>query len=271
MKNISRTLGIEWMKVKNYKTFWILLALSIVSIPAFNYSIYDLTDNSFPKVRGKSIFGSPFAFPDAWQTVSWNSSLLFIIPAILIITLSTNEFTYRTHRQNIIDGWSRTQFIYIKLFEILLLSILTTIIVFCSALFFGSVLNKLPEGVRIFSDARFIFFFFIEMISYTTIAFLLSIFIKRAGLTMGIFFVYMVMEQFVVGLMRNKYNQNWVDWLPEEVTDKLIPQPYAQKILSNPSWNKAWEHHIPIYIIVAAAYLAIYCIITSWRFRKADL
>src|SRR5215472_7235119 len=128
MKNIARTLRIEWMKVKNYRTFWILLALTIVSIPAFNYTVYDLMDNSFPKVRGKSLFGSPFAFPDAWQTITWNSSLLFIIPAILIITLSTNEFTYRTHRQNVIDGWSRSQFIYVKLFEVLLLSIVTTLI-----------------------------------------------------------------------------------------------------------------------------------------------
>jgi ABC-type transport system involved in multi-copper enzyme maturation permease subunit len=228
-------------------------------------------DNSFPKVRGKSLFGSPFAFPDAWQTITWNSSLLFIIPAILIITLSTNEFTYRTHRQNVIDGWSRSQFIYVKLFEVLLLSIVTTLIVFLTALFFGSVFNKIPEGTRVFSDLRFLFFFFIEMISYSTIAFLLSVFIKRAGLTMGIFFVYMVMEQFVVGLMRNKYDKTWVDYLPEEVTDKLIPQPYAQKILGNASWNKNWEHHIPIYIGLAAAYLMAYYIVTTWRFRKADL
>jgi hypothetical protein len=79
-------------------------------------------NNSFPKVKGKSILGSPFAFPDVWQTVSWNSTLTFIIPAILIITLTTNEFTYKTHRQNIIDGWSREQFIGVKLIEVVLLS-----------------------------------------------------------------------------------------------------------------------------------------------------
>ena len=266
-----RILKIEWMKVKNYRTFWILLALTIISIPAFNYTFYDLTDNSFPKIRGKSIFGSPFAFPDVWQSVSWNSSLLFIIPAILIITLNTNEFTYRTHRQNVIDGWSRGQFVSIKLFEVLLLSLLTTIVVILTCIFFGAILNKVPNGTHITTDSRFIFFFFIEMVSYSIIAFLLAMFIKRAGLAMGIFFVYMVMEQFVVSLFRNKYNKNWVDYLPEEVTDRLIPQPYTQKIMSNADVIKRWENHITIYLLIAALYLLIYCLVTSWRFRKADL
>ncbi len=88
---------------------------------------------------------------------------------------------------------------------------------------------------------------------------------------MGIFFVYMVMEQFVVSLLRNKYNKNWVDYMPEEVTDRLIPQPYTQKIMSNADAIKRWENHITIYLIIAALYLLIYCLVTSWRFRKADL
>ena len=107
------TLRIEWMKIKHYRTFWILLSIVVVSIPAYNYVIYDLIDTKL-RVNGQNILGNPFSFPDAWQTVSFNASMLLLIPAILIITLTTNEFTYKTHRQNIIDGWSRSQFIYVK-------------------------------------------------------------------------------------------------------------------------------------------------------------
>ncbi|PWT76744.1 MAG: hypothetical protein C5B59_05835 [Bacteroidetes bacterium] len=266
-----RTLGIEWMKIKNYRTFWILLAITIICIPAFNYTVYDLMDNSFPKIRGKSIFGSPFAFPDVWLTVSWNSSLLFIIPAILIITLTTNEFSYRTHRQNIIDGWSRIQFISIKLVEVFILSILMTLIVFLTTLYFGGIANKLPQGVGLLSNTQYLFYFFVQMISYSTIAFLIAVFIRRAGLSMGIFFVYMVLEQFVVSYLRNKYKMNWVDYLPEEVTDRLLPQPYTQKVLNSPAAIETWHHHIPIYLGIAAVYLTVYCSITIWRFTKADL
>ena len=264
-----RILKIEWLKVKNYRTFWILLVITAGSMPAFNYSFYDLTDNTFPKVKGQSIFGTPFSFPDVWQTVSFNSSLLLFIPAILIITLTTNEFTYKTHRQNIIDGWSRDQFIYIKLLEVLLFSIFVTGIVFVTALTFGHFVKPPNEVTSIFSGLRFVGFFFVEMLSYSLIAFLLSMLIKRAGLSMGIFFIYMIIEQVVVGIGRNKFKKDWVNYLPEEVTDRLIPQPYAGKILNQD--KSSWENHIWIYLLVASAYVLLYLLFTSWRFRKADL
>ncbi len=264
-------LHIEWLKLKNYRTFWILLLIAVISIPAFNYVLYDTMNNSFPKINGKSILGSPFAFPDVWQTIAYNSSLLLLIPAILIITLTTNEFTYKTHRQNIIDGWARGQFINVKLVEVLILSIFLTMIVFLNSLAFGYYGNKLPAGITMFQDVRFAGFFFVEMISYSMIAFLISLLIKRAGLAMGIFFIYMIIEQFVVLFLRNKYSIGWVDYFPQEITDMLIPQPYGRKILSTPDKIKLWESHIPTYLTVAAVYVLVYCIITNWKFRKSDL
>jgi ABC-2 type transport system permease protein len=263
-------LRVEWMKIKNYRTFWILLAITIVSIPAFNYMFYNIMDNSFPKMHGKSILGSPFAFPDVWQTVSWNASMLFLIPAILVITLTTNEFTYKTHRQNIIDGWSRRQFIGIKLTGVLLLSVLTTLVVLLTALAFGCLGNKVPAGVSAWQQSRFVLFFFVQMISYSLIAFLLAIFIKRSGLAMGIFFIYLIIEQVIVGIIRGKYNLSGANYLPEEVTDKLIPFPYAKGIITEQA-GADWERHIPVYLLVAAAYVAIYCLLTSRRFEKSDL
>lgn len=262
-------LKIEWLKIKYYRTFWILLLISAVSIPAFNFVIYDMMDNSFPKINGKSFLGSPFGFPDVWQTVAWNSSLLLLIPAILIITLTTNEFTYKTHRQNIIDGWSRSQFINVKLLEILFLSIFMTLVVFGTSLAFGY--GKVQGAVAVLQDLRFTGFFFVEMISYSLIAFLISMLIKRAGLAMGVFFIYMIIEQFVVAILRNKFSIGWVDYFPQEVTDMLIQQPYGRKLLTTPEKMKTWESHIPIYLVVGGIYLLLYCVFTNLKFRKTDL
>jgi ABC-type transport system involved in multi-copper enzyme maturation permease subunit len=264
-------LKIEWLKVKNYRTFWILLLISVVSVPAFNYVIYDSLDNSFPKIQGKSILGSPFAFPDVWQTVSWNSSLLMLIPAILIITLITNEFTYKTHRQNIIDGLSRGQFINVKLIGVLILSILITLVVFLTTISFGYLANKPAPGVSIFGELRYTGFFFVQMISYGLIAFLISMLVKRAGLAMGVFFIYMIIEQFAVAFIKNMYKQEWVNFFPQEVTDNLIPQPYAQKILRSAEKASLWENQLVTFLAIAAVYIVLYCIFTNWRFRNSDL
>jgi len=264
-------LKIEWMKVKNYRTFWILLIITVASIPGINYTLYDLMDNSFPKGRsGKTmLLGSPFAFPDAWQTVTWNASLVFLIPALLIITLVTNEFSFKTHRQNIIDGWNRKEFITLKLIEVLMLCILCTLTVFLTTMAFGLIANKVDPGVSIWQDSRFILFYFIQVLSYSMIALLISILIRRSGLSIGVFFIYMLIEQVFVGIMRGKYKIQQVNYLPEEVTDKLIPFPYAKALLARDT--PQWEHLIPSLITVAFLYLLLYLFLTTRRFLKSDL
>ena len=264
-------LRVEWLKVKNYRTFWILLAMSILSIPGINYLIYDLMNNSFGKVNGKMVLGSPFAFPDAWQTITWNSGLLFIVPAILIITLTTNEFTYKTHRQNIIDGWSRMQFITVKLFELLLLSLVSALVVFLTVLVFGCIANKVSPGQSIWQDSRYLLFYFVQLLSYSMIAFLLSMLVRRAGLAIASFLIYKIAEKILVGILRNRYDVKGVDYLPEEVTNVLTPLPYGHKILQSPTEVTQWEHHLPIYLVVAAVYLVLYFVFTGRRFIMSDL
>jgi hypothetical protein len=154
--------------------------------------------------------------------------------------------------------------------EILLLSILTTLIVTITTLAFGFWSNKIPEGVSVWQHSRFIFFYFVQMISYSMIAFLLSMFIKRAGLAMGVFFIYMILENVLVGILQNKYRINMVQYLPEEVTDKLIPMPYMKAIITTQGAER-WEQLIPVFLAIALAWLLLYCLVTCRHFLKSDL
>jgi len=54
------------------------------------------------------------------------------------------------------------------------------------------------------------------------------------------------------------------------VTDRLIPQPYL-KVLVSPQDAARWEHHLPIYLVVAAVYLILYCLVAGRSFLKNDL
>ena len=87
---------------------------------------------------------------------------------------------------------------------------------------------------------------------------------------MGAFFIYMIMEQFAVAILRHKYNIGGVDYLPQEVTDMLIPQPFSQKFMPADKFA-IWQNHIPVYLTVSAIYLLLYIVVSSWRFRKSDL
>jgi hypothetical protein len=266
-------LKIEWLKVKNYRTFWILLLLILVSIPAFNYMVFDLTDNSFPKDSKQvkeMILGRPFNFPTIWQTTGWISSLMLFIPSLLIITITTNEFTYKTHRQNIIDGWARSEFIMVKMVEVLLLALFTTLLVFLSTIWIGNLTAEAGSQVNQFDNIKNLGYFFIEALSYMMLAFLLSVLVKRAGLVMGIFFLYsMVAEQLGVVLLQ-RFQDDIGRFLPLETTDRLILNPFM-KIFMKPERLKAWEANLPYFLTMSGIYFAIYSVIVIWYFRKKDL
>jgi ABC-2 type transport system permease protein len=261
-----KLLGIEWMKIKNYRTFWILLGITIVSIPGVNYAVYSIVGSITKGKNGGPPIGNPWAFPDGWHTGSYVSSMLFIMPAILIITLTTNEFSFKTHRQNIIDGWSRGSFIGVKLIGVLLLSLLCTLVMMLTVLGFGYFSGRTGAPVSVWQGSRFLFFYFVQVVSYSMIAFVLSVLIKRSGLAIGLFLIYMIVEQVAQGILTNLLHFTPAQYLPEETTDRLIPFPGIHLISQT-----EWEHRIPSYLIVAAVYLIIYCVVTTRYFLKSDL
>lgn len=216
------------------------------------------------------ILGKPFSFPAIWQTGSWIASLVLFIPSLLIITITTNEYTYKTHRQNVIDGLSRTQFISVKIVEVFLLALFVSLLVFLSCLWIGT-LAKEPENTHgMFENIRQMGYFYVEAVSYLMLAFLLSILIKRAGLVLGIFFLYsIIVEQMIVGLSM-RFGNNFGRFLPLETTDQLIPSPFS-RLFRNAEAVKEWESLIPVFLSLALVYFIIYTFVSIYTFRTKDL
>jgi len=99
---------------------------------------------------------SPYQFPDTWQTTAFFSSFLLFMPGLLMIISITNEFSFKTHRQNIIDGWSRTEFILVKLMLVFIIAFISTIAVFITAFLFGIAI----DGITHFSAAHIEYLFY---------------------------------------------------------------------------------------------------------------
>jgi ABC-2 type transport system permease protein len=267
-------LKIEWLKYKNYRTFWILLLLIAISIPAAIYMGYDATDNAFPKNSKnmqQMLIGRPFSFPTIWHTASWIASMVLFIPSLLIITTTTNEFTYKTHRQNIIDGLNRTQFIAVKIVEVFLLAIFVTLLVFLASLWVGTLATESTDTHSVFENVKQIGFFFIQALSYLMLAFLLSIWIKRAGLVLGIFFLYSIIAEQVIKVVLQRFVPGDPGrFLPLESTDQLLLSPFAN-IFRKPEEVHKWESMLPVFLVLSAVYFLIYIFCTTYLFRTKDL
>ncbi len=262
-------LRIEWLKIKGYKTFWILTTLFLVSIVGVNYFVFNIKQaTAGTNAQANALIGSPFSFPNVWHTVTYLSSFLLFIPGLMLITSITNEYTYKTHRQNIIDGWSRLQFIHVKIAMVVIISLLSTLFVFLTACLYGSISGSSFS----FEKVEFIGYYFIQAFSYSMMALLLGVFIKRSGLSIGIFFLYaFIIENFLGAALNHmggsmKSANGLGDYLPLNTTDNLIPFPFFRNLVqfgTQPSFY--------LLLAISAVYLAVYYILSVRKFKTQDL
>ena len=136
-------LKIEWMKMKRYNAFILISIFFIIGLFGSNYIVYafkkHVVDGSDPTgiIASRSIF----SFPTVWQTVSYFGGITLILPALLLLILVTNEYAFRTNRQNIIDGISRQSFIQVKLMLTLIIAVISTAITVLVAILFGKLVG----------------------------------------------------------------------------------------------------------------------------------
>ena len=115
----SAVIRAEWLKLKSYRPFWVVFTLypvclgGIVAMSLWGQrKMQEVAQNAG---AGQAVDSHlPFAFPVVWQSNTYIASWLHFIPAILLILTVTNEFSFRTHRQNLLEGWSRNQFLVAK-------------------------------------------------------------------------------------------------------------------------------------------------------------
>ena len=267
---MGQLLAIEWMKLKNYRAFWILLCLYIVTIFGANYIIYRIQQVIYAEKQAKGIAtmvlgSSPYAFPTVWQSAAHVSSWLLFIPGLIMILMITNEYSFKTHRQNIIDGWTRQQFITGKILIASLFAVLSAILVALTAMIFGFMQGDAEFSFEGFS---YIGYFLLQAMSYIMVALLMGVLFKRGGLAIGVFFAYtLILEQIIVMIL-NRYANYIGRYMPLETTDMQVPFPYIQKVMnkltsSTPDYSAMF--------VVSLVYLASYLFFTVRKFQTDDL
>ncbi|MEO7444107.1 MAG: ABC transporter permease [Ferruginibacter sp.] len=193
------SLKTEWLKLKNYRAFIIIMIFFTIGIFVANYITYLVNKNIIEKISKTGLMPSyiPYDFNHTWQTTGYVSGWVLLLPAMLIIIIITNEYTYKTVRQNIIDGWSRSRFINAKILIAILMSVFSLLLVIITALGFG-VASGTTFSLHGFSHMGF---FFLKSLSYNLIAVLLSVLVKRTGFAIGLYFIYLGAENVIAQLL----------------------------------------------------------------------
>lgn len=263
-----RILKTEWMKIRSYTAFWILSGLFVVGVIGLNYSVWAIrqsVDVKAGKANAETVLGSPFAYPDVWNTTAWLSGWVLFIPGLIIIMIMTNEFTYRTNRQNVIDGWTRKQFIDAKLLWVVLLSVVAAVSCFISALIFGGI-----GDVPFTADKMvYVLYFFLESFTYLMAALLFGVLLRRSGLAIGLFFLYtMLLKNIISGLLNHFLPGQIGSYFPLKSSDELIPFPFIKNLTKGAI---AAPPPLAALLSVSIVYVGIFYGWMLYKFRNDNL
>lgn len=254
---MNRLLAIEWLKIKRYRTFWILAGLFMLLLPVWNFEIA----KGYLKLGGDgkngiNLLDTAYSFPAVWGNLGFWASIFILFVSMLVIILTTNEYTYRTNRQNIIDGWNRSQFYHAKVGLVIMMSLLSTIYLFLLGLVFGGATSGSLSGFS--SGLEQIGYFFLLSLDYTGFALFIAVMVRRSGLAMGLFLLYsIIIENILKGLINYFSTKPYGNLLPLQASDELLPLPLMQ-MAKNLMHTTSFD--MTTYLWVSVAWCALYYI-----------
>lgn len=272
-----RALKLEWLKVKNYRVFWILTAmylLALLLIASAGGLFLEWLKRQGADFDGIDPTIIPiFDFPDIWQNITYLGSFVKIFMAFIVIISVNNDLTYNTLRQNVIDGFSKKEFLASKMMLILSMAFVSTLFIFIAGLVNGSIYSHVFGAEVIFDEMEFLAAYFYEIVVYCTLAFLLALVIKKAGFVIVALFLYTIMfEPIAVAILENApYFENGVwpeiaQFFPIKSLNNLIKVPFGRYIFMEIEDNISLKA-----IAISMGWFVIYLSSISFILNKRDL
>ncbi len=273
---MSRLLKIEWLKLKNYRPFWILMGMYTVfslSICFGGMAILTWFKNQGAEFNGFNPTMLPmYDFPDIWQNLTWLTSLFKIILAFIVIMSINNEINYRIIRQNIIDGFEKRDWLLSKLLLNGVIAGYAVLLVFIGGLITGMIYGHPDSRTSIFINTNFLMAFFFDVFIFLCFAMLLIIATRKGALLIiGLLMYTVAFEPFVAFFfydfprMPVEYRQI-ADFFPVQSLRNLIPFPLKRYGLMEVSDTISIRA-----ILIAAGWLFFNIGMTNWILKRRDL
>jgi ABC-type transport system involved in multi-copper enzyme maturation permease subunit len=222
-----RLLQIEFQKIWKNRAgriltiayFVLLSLLTLISIIDFNFIGIDvrLADLGF------------FNFPFIWHGNTYIAAILKIFLAVVIVSMMSNEYSYGTLKQNLIDGLSKKEFILSKFITVVLFSLISSIFIFIITLILGLSFSSYDESNIIIKDMDYVFAYFIKLVGFFSFCLFIGILIKRSAFALGFLVLWNVIEFFFTILLYQFLPNKTV-----EIINRLLPLESMSQLILNP-------------------------------------
>ncbi|UOB17054.1 ABC transporter permease [Abyssalbus ytuae] len=275
-----RLLEIEFIKLWNNRSSkflifsYFILLTSIALIAAIKFDIGPVKFH----LAEQGIFN----FPYIWHFNTFIAALFKMFLAIVIVSMMANEYSYKTIKQNLIDGLSKKEFILSKFLTVVGFSLISTLFIFTISLVLGLLYSDFTEASIVFSDLEFIFAYFIKLIGFFSFCLFLGILVKRSAFALGFLFVWFFIEQIVKGILIWKFFSKETTgfiagFFPLESMWNLINQPFTrfsavQSVANQVGEDLSYDYHVKWFEIIIVIAWTCFFIYSSYKLlKKRDL
>jgi len=202
---MKRLLTIEWYKLRSYTVAWVMVALFVLLAFMLYMWFAQTRDEMIPAGSGLEQLFPLYRFPDIWQFLPFivtNFANPFL--GVLIIILVGNEIQYRTLRQSVIHGLSRSEAWASKAYLILVLAGAATVMLFLLGLLFGFVFGGGESaGDSPLARLDFLLGYFLSTCGFLFVALWLGLALQRGGLAIGLYVFWVLMLEPMISSMIN--------------------------------------------------------------------
>lgn len=223
---MNKLIKIEYRKLAKSKMFLVMLALYVVSITALLFGVEAFINKVTSDASQNSPIPIPpfslYSFPYVWHNLTYLSGFFKLLPALIIMIFVSQEFSYRTIRQHIINGISREQFFLSKVYFILAISLIVTLSTVAATLVLGFLHTDELTFAVIWQKTVFVAAFFLEVFTFSTMALFFAVLLRRSGLAIIVFGIYTVIAEPII---RFYINEDIASYLPVKRIGNLIDTP----------------------------------------------
>ena len=230
-----RLLSIELHKLKYNRAskvlsiiyFGLLTSIALIAAIKFEFGSFKL------HLADAGIFN----FPYIWHFNTYIAAILKFFLLLVIVSMMSNEYSYITLKQILIDGLSKKEFILSKFYTVIAFALISTIFVFVVSLILGLIYSDYDESSIIFSDMEYLLAFFVKLLGFFSFGLFLGILIKRSAFAVAGMLVWLIGESIFKGYLywsfRGAENvsekvDRFMQFLPLEAMTNLIKEPFSK-------------------------------------------
>ncbi len=221
-----------------------------------------------------------FNFPYIWHFNSFIAAWFKLFLAIVIVSMVANEYSNKTLKQNLIDGFSKKEFILSKFLTVIMFSAISVVFLFIVSMILGLIYSDYNEVSIIFSDLEYLVAFFIKLVGFFSFCLFLGMLVKRSAFALGFLIMWQVLEGIATGLLYWKAEAlapKIIAFFPLNSMANLIKEPFSRLSAVKSVANQIGEeftkdygvHWYEIAIVSVWTFLFIY-----WSYillKKRDL